>query len=176
MFPQSQPWMNLRDGRMAWFNTKGGFVTTDQAKFSDTPNIWWGWRQPGNPVFPPEPGWQIPGQGLWGPGCQPPQWPPPRPAGGPGCPSGWWPPGCYDCRPYGGCGCGGFCGGGCKSDSCGCFTYLLTHAAPWCCYWQDQQWTAWMTGQQPWPASQSAANSIMASVLPPVCQPAPVPA
>jgi hypothetical protein len=143
---QTSPWMNLRDGRMAWFSTAGGniggspFRVVDQAAFSSPPSVWWGWRNPGHMVYPPEPGWQIPGPaGVWLPAPAPPQCPP---VCGP-------PPG--DCF-----------------SSCNCFVFLLTHYAPWYCYWQDEQFNAWLTGQQPWPATQAQAEAIMQKAVMPL--------
>jgi hypothetical protein len=83
--------------------------------------------------------------------CWTPQW------GAPG--SGWG--GCS-------CGCNPCC---CGPDNTKCFTFLLTNLAPWCCYWQDRQYSAWLTGKQPWPTTAAAANQTLANTLPAACMP-----
>jgi hypothetical protein len=85
----------------------------------------------------------------------------------------WWPPMPWPRPGWGSCSCGGCGCAKCSHGlgSCGCFVYLLTHLAPWCCYWQDQQWAAWMTGKQPWPTTNTAAYAAMQSILPAQCLP-----
>jgi hypothetical protein len=90
----------------------------------------------------------------------------------------WYPP---PCPPT--CGCGSMCCSGCGgcsccgTCSCKCFVSLLTNIGPWCRYWTDQQYSAWLTGQQPWPPTAAAANTTLQSTLPAACfPPAPSPA
>ena len=82
--------------------------------------------------------------------------------------------------PYGAPGKGGWGGGRCGSCGCSpcccqdntaCFTYLLTNLGPWCCYWRDQEYAAWLTGKQPWPTTAAAANTALANSLPQACFP-----
>lgn len=95
------------------------------------------------------------------------------------CPYPGWPVPMVSCPPPGGgwCGCGGApCGGcgGCSScGSCSCFVFLLTNIGPWCRFWTDQQYQAWLTGQQPWPPSSAAANTTLQQTLPAACFPSP---
>ena len=97
------------------------------------------------------------------------KWPCPPP-----CPPQWGPPS-FACKPWAsGCSCGG-CGCNQCCNPClagaNCFAQLLTNIGPWCGYWRDQQWTAWMTGKQPWPATNTAAQTEMAASLPAPCLP-----
>jgi len=47
----------------------------------------------------------------------------------------------------------------------------LTNVSPWCCYWQDRQYSAWLTGKDPWPTSNTAAQQELANTLPAPCLP-----
>jgi hypothetical protein len=94
------------------------------------------------------------------------------------CPPGatpWLTPPAFQCKPWaGGCSCG--CNPCCCQDNTACFVSLLTNIGPWCCYWQDRQYTAWLTGTQPWPSTAQAANQTLANTLPAACfPPAPTP-
>lgn len=88
----------------------------------------------------------------------------------PPCPPAWGFPCCgcgsVCCSGCGGCSCCGTC-------SCKCFVQLLTNIGPWCRYWTDQQYAAWLTGQQPWPPSADAANADLKATLPAACFPSP---
>jgi hypothetical protein len=103
------------------------------------------------------------GMGLfhgWWSNCPPAQYP-------------MWRPPSFGCKPWaGGCSCG--CNP-CCCDNTKCFTYLLTHGAPWCCYWKDQQYAAWLTGKDPWPATAAAAAAAFPSWCMPPAPPAPAP-
>ena len=92
------------------------------------------------------------------------------------CPYPGWPVPTRFCPPPGsgwGGGCCGSCGCSpcCCQDNTRCFVSLLTNIGPWCCYWQDQQYSAWLTGKQPWPSTAEAANSTLQSSLPAACFP-----
>lgn len=96
------------------------------------------------------------------------------------CPYPGWPVPMWRCPAPGGCSCCGggccfSCGGcgGCGTCSCSCFTFLLTNIGPWCRFWTDQQYQAWLTGKEPWPPTADAANADLQATLPAACFPSP---